>query len=80
MIFVDEVDSLLCARSSEENEASRRMKTEFLVQIDGAATNNSARVVLIGATNRPEELDEAARRRYVIEIHSAADDEGSFVF
>jgi SpoVK/Ycf46/Vps4 family AAA+-type ATPase len=69
IIFIDEVDSLLCNRSSEENEASRRMKTEFLVQLDGAGTDSRAQVVILGATNRPDELDEAARRRFVKRIY-----------
>jgi SpoVK/Ycf46/Vps4 family AAA+-type ATPase len=69
VVFLDEVDSLLCQRSSDENEASRRMKTEFLVQLDGAGTKQEARVVVIGATNRPDELDEAARRRFVKRIY-----------
>ena len=69
VIFLDEVDSLLCMRSSEENEGTRRMKTEFLVQLDGAGTTDDSRVVVIGATNRPEELDEAARRRFVKRIY-----------
>jgi SpoVK/Ycf46/Vps4 family AAA+-type ATPase len=69
VVFIDEVDSLLCQRSSEENEASRRIKTEFMVQLDGAGTDQAARVVIVGATNRPEELDEAVRRRYT-EMHS----------
>jgi ATP-dependent 26S proteasome regulatory subunit len=53
VVFIDEVDSLLCQRSSDENEATRRIKTEFLVQLDGAGTNQQARVIIIGATNRP---------------------------
>ena len=69
VVFIDEVDSLLCQRSSDENEASRRLKTEFLVQLDGAGTDSDARVVIIGATNRPNELDEAARRRFVKRIY-----------
>lgn len=69
VIFLDEVDSLLCQRSSEENEGTRRMKTEFLVQLDGAGTQDCAQVVVVGATNRPEELDEAARRRFVKRIY-----------
>ena len=69
VVFLDEVDSLLSQRSSEENEGSRRMKTEFLVQLDGAGTDLSAQVVIVGATNRPEELDEAARRRFVKRIY-----------
>ncbi len=66
---MDEVDSLLIHRSSDENEASRRIKTEFLVQLDGTGTNENTRVVIVGATNRPEELDEAARRRFIKRLY-----------
>jgi SpoVK/Ycf46/Vps4 family AAA+-type ATPase len=48
-----------------EFEGSRRLKTEFLVQLDGAGTSSEDRVLLVGATNRPQEIDEAARRRMV---------------
>jgi fidgetin-like protein 1 len=64
VVFIDEIDSLLTQRKSTENEASRRIKTEFLVQLDGAGTSKQGRVLTIGATNRPQELDEAARRRF----------------
>ena len=65
MVFIDEIDSLLCARSDADQEASRRIKTEFLVQLDGANTfgTEEARILIIGATNRPNDLDEAVRRR-----------------
>jgi SpoVK/Ycf46/Vps4 family AAA+-type ATPase len=63
VIFVDEIDSLLSTRGDGENDGVRRVKTEFLVQMDGVATDSKDRVLLIGATNRPDELDEAARRR-----------------
>jgi len=65
VIFIDEIDSLLSARSESEHESSRRMKTEFLVQLDGAGTDGAERILIVGATNRPQELDEAARRRLV---------------
>lgn len=45
------------------------MKTEFLVQMDGAATSREDRVLVVGATNRPQELDEAARRRLVKRLY-----------
>ncbi|KAL2906853.1 ATPase family AAA domain-containing protein FIGL1 [Bienertia sinuspersici] len=63
VIFVDEIDSLLSQRKSEgEHEASRRLKTQFLIEMEGF-DNVSEQILLIGATNRPQELDEAARRR-----------------
>ena len=65
VIFIDEIDSLLSQRSDEDRESSRRLKTEFFVQIDGASTASDERILLIGATNRPQELDDAARRRFV---------------
>ncbi|XP_050312839.1 fidgetin-like protein 1 [Anthonomus grandis grandis] len=69
VIFIDEVDSLLAQRSDTEHESSRRIKTEFLVQLDGASTDSEERLLLIGATNRPQELDEAARRRFVKRLY-----------
>ncbi|XP_039255590.2 fidgetin-like protein 1 isoform X1 [Styela clava] len=63
VIFIDEIDSLLSQRSDSEHESSRRIKTEFLVQLDGAATSTDDRILVVGATNRPQEIDEAARRR-----------------
>ncbi|XP_024889686.1 fidgetin-like protein 1 isoform X2 [Temnothorax curvispinosus] len=69
VIFIDEIDSLLTQRSETEHESSRRLKTEFLVQLDGAATSEDDRILIVGATNRPQELDEAARRRLVKRLY-----------
>ncbi|KAM3255351.1 hypothetical protein ACQJBY_048583 [Aegilops geniculata] len=63
VIFVDEIDSLLSQRKSDgEHESSRRLKTQFLIEMEGFDSGNE-QILLIGATNRPQELDEAARRR-----------------
>ncbi|TRY87160.1 hypothetical protein DNTS_024226 [Danionella cerebrum] len=63
VIFIDEIDSLLSQRTDGEHDSSRRIKTEFLIQLDGAATSAEDRILVVGATNRPQEIDEAARRR-----------------
>ena len=60
IIFIDEIDSILSERSAGEHEASRRLKTQFLVEFDGVA-NGAERIAVIGATNRPQELDDAVR-------------------
>ncbi|KAK4872352.1 hypothetical protein RN001_014381 [Aquatica leii] len=65
IIFIDEVDSLLSERSNNEHEASRRLKTEFFVEFDGLPSNpENERVIVMAAKNRPQELDEAALRRF----------------
>lgn len=69
VVFIDEIDSLLTQRTDGENEASRRIKTEFLVQLDGASTDAEDRLLVVGATNRPQEIDEAARRRFVKRLY-----------
>ena len=80
IIFVDEIDSLLSSRSgSGEHEATRRIKTEFLIQwsdLQRAAAGreqsekekergDASRVLVLAATNLPWAIDEAARRRFV---------------
>eukprot|EP00730_Choanoeca_flexa_P006986 TRINITY_DN12260_c0_g2_i12.p1 TRINITY_DN12260_c0_g2~~TRINITY_DN12260_c0_g2_i12.p1 ORF type:complete len:506 (+),score=140.74 TRINITY_DN12260_c0_g2_i12:57-1574(+) len=69
IIFIDEIDSLLMARSSEEQESSRRMKTEILIQFEGLGSSSDDRVLVMGATNTPHELDTAAIRRFPIRIY-----------
>lgn len=75
IIFIDEVDSVLSERSTGEHEASRRLKTEFLVEFDGLPTNpDGERVIVMAATNRPQELDEAALRRFPKRIYVSLPD------
>ncbi len=46
VIFIDEIDSLMSARKDNEHEASRRLKTEFMTQLDGAASASSDRILV----------------------------------
>ncbi|CAB1313928.1 unnamed protein product [Coregonus sp. 'balchen'] len=68
IIFIDEVDSLCGSRNENESEAARRIKTEFLVQMQGVGNNNDG-ILTLGATNIPWVLDAAIRRRFEKRIY-----------
>ena len=68
IIFIDEVDSLTGQRSENESESARRIKTEFLVQMQGVGNDNDG-ILVLGATNIPWVLDAAIRRRFEKRIY-----------
>lgn len=65
VVFIDEIDSFLSKRSDGEAETARKVKTEFLIRMDGIMANfNEKRVMILAASNKACEIDEAARRRF----------------
>lgn len=65
IIFVDEVDSMLGQRTRVgEHEAMRKIKNEFMTHWDGLLTRPGERILVLAATNRPFDLDEAIIRRF----------------
>ena len=69
VIFFDEIDSIMGSRGgANEHEANRKIKTEFLTTFDGVSTKKNSKVLVIAATNRPYDLDEAVLRRFAKRI------------
>ncbi|RHY13645.1 hypothetical protein DYB25_007282, partial [Aphanomyces astaci] len=68
IIFIDEIDSLCSNRSEGESDSTRRIKTEFLVQMQGVGHSHDG-ILVLGATNVPWELDPAMRRRFEKRIY-----------
>lgn len=62
IIFIDEIDSFMRERSKTDHEVSGMMKAEFMTLWDGLATGDS-RILVLGATNRPNDIDPAILRR-----------------
>lgn len=74
-VFIDEVDSIASKRGSGDHESSKKMKTEFFIQMDGVSSDAATEpdeeskdtplknVMVLAATNRPWDLDEAMIRR-----------------
>ncbi|KAJ7648558.1 ATPase [Mycena rosella] len=62
IIFIDEIDSFLRERSSGDHEVTGMMKAEFMTQWDGLLSSTD-RILVLGATNRPNDIDSAILRR-----------------
>lgn len=69
IIFIDEIDSLLRARNSADHEATAMMKAQFMSFWDGLITDPNCTVIIMGATNRPQDLDRAILRRMPATFH-----------
>lgn len=69
IIFIDEIDSFLRRRNSTDHEATAMMKAQFMSLWDGLITDHDCTVIIMGATNRPEDLDRAILRRMPATFH-----------
>jgi len=63
IIFIDEIDSLLRVRNQQDHEATAMIKAQFMQLWDGLVTDKNCSVVVLGATNRPRDVDSAILRR-----------------
>ncbi|KAM9821964.1 outer mitochondrial transmembrane helix translocase [Syngnathus typhle] len=69
IIFIDEIDSFLRNRSSLDHEATAMMKAQFMSLWDGLETSSATQVMVMGATNRPQDVDPAILRRMPTTFH-----------
>lgn len=76
IIFIDEIDSFLRSRDSHDHEATAMVKAQFMTLWDGLETDTESQVIVMGATNRPRDVDRAILRRmpamYSISLPDAA--------
>lgn len=78
VLFFDEIDALMSERGAAgEHEASRRLKATFLSEMDGVNSAREGRIVVIGTTNCPWDLDVALKRRLEKRVHVRLPDEES---
>jgi len=75
LIFMDELDSIALSRSTDVNESTRRVLSQLLTEVDGFNTNKKDEVIIIGATNKPWDLDDAVISRFQKKIYIPLPDE-----
>lgn len=63
IVFIDEIDSFLRTRSSDDHEATAMMKAQFMSLWDGLISTPDVEVIVLAATNRPQDIDKAILRR-----------------
>ncbi|CAH0725502.1 unnamed protein product, partial [Brenthis ino] len=69
IVFIDEIESFLRTRTQHDHEATAMMKTQFMSLWDGLITEPTCTVIIMGATNRPQDLDKAIQRRMPATFH-----------
>lgn len=74
VVFIDEIDSLASHRSDNEQESTRRVKNQFLGEMDGVNKVDGKRVLVLAATNNPWSIDDAFLRRFEKRIYISLPD------
>lgn len=70
LIFIDEIDSVATKRGSgNESSGERRVKTQLLSEIQGIKTKGDEPLLVLGATNRPWDIDNAMLSRFEKKVH-----------
>lgn len=69
LIFIDELDSMAMSRDSDIDESTRRVLSQLLTEIEGFNTKKDERVLIMGATNKPWDLDDAVVSRFQKRIY-----------
>lgn len=69
IIFIDEIDAFLRSRASMDHESTTMMKTQFMSFWDGLLTDDDSQIMIMGATNRPGDVDAAILRRMPSRFH-----------
>lgn len=69
IIFIDEIDSFLRSRGTSDHEATAMMKAQFMTLWDGLISDRSTQIIVMGATNRPQDVDAAILRRMPTTFH-----------
>lgn len=75
IIFVDECDAIFGTRLSNEKSNDRKIKNQFLKEWDGILTKEKEKLLVLGATNRPSEIDAAIVRRFSHRLYIKLPDE-----
>ena len=69
LIFMDEIDSVVMSREAQVHEATRRVIGQLLSEIEGFSTKKEDKIIFMGATNRPWDLDDAMLSRFERKIY-----------
>ncbi len=70
IIFIDEADALFSKRGDGQNEATAKIMTQFMQEVDGLTS--SGNITVIAATNQPQKLDDAILRRLQRDVYVPA--------